>query len=74
MPGWLMRLDANKLDRWAGVPLSPREIQAAAQDFEEEVGHDELVARSTERLELAFAAYLRKWVKRFHRQTPVTKT
>ncbi len=71
MTCWVKRLDAASLDKRVGVTLSAREMQAAARDFEEEVGHDELAALPLERLELVFAAYLRKWVKRFRGRAPV---
>ncbi len=64
----MQKLDEARLNKRAGAMLSPREIQAAARDFEEEMGHDGLLAMVPERLELAFSAYLHKWVKRFQRR------
>lgn len=66
-------LDQSKLAERVGVILSGREMLAAARDFEAEVGHDNLTAMLPARVELAFAAYLRKWIKRFQRKTLAIK-
>ncbi len=67
MMSWLKALDRAKLVAKIGVPLSDREILAAAQDFETEAGHDDLERMPLVRLERAFAAYIHKWARRAQR-------
>ncbi len=73
MTDWLKAIDQVKFTKKTGVTLSGRELLVAAHDFEQEVGHDNLAAMPLERVELTFAAYLRKWVKRFQRKTPAIR-
>jgi hypothetical protein len=67
---WEKRLDLARLAEKTGITLSDREMLVAARDFEQEVGIGALGTISPERLELVFAAYLRKWAKRFQRKDP----
>ncbi len=67
---WEKRIDQARLAAKLGITLSGREMLAATRDFEDEVSLDALANISPERLQLVFAAYLRKWVKRFQRKIP----
>ncbi len=66
--GWETRLNRANLAEKTGITLSDREILIAEQDFQQEVGIDTLENIFPERLELVFAAYLRKWARRFQRK------
>ncbi len=70
MTSWLKALDRARLAEKAGIALSDREVLAAAQDFEAEAGHDDVVRMPRLRLERAFIAYLGKWARRAQRNNP----